>query len=163
MHGAGRRFGADAHAVSRKNWKNRGMDRELLQRARAGDLDAVVLAAAGLRRLGRIDEATELLDPIQMLPAPGQGALAVEVRAGDPATAAAVGALDDPDTRACVDAERALLRLLRDVPARARSLVIMGDLFDFWIGPFWVGFFGVTTAFFTAIGVALICMGAAIT
>ena len=50
-----------------------------------GRLDAVVLAAAGLRRLGRIDEATELLDPIQMLPAPGQGALAVEVRADDAA------------------------------------------------------------------------------
>ena len=40
--------------------------------------------------------------------------------------------------------------------------LVGGDLFDFWIGPFWVGFFGVTTAFFTAVGVALICMGAAI-
>jgi hydroxymethylbilane synthase len=74
-----------------------------------GRLDAVVLAAAGLRRLGRIAEATELLDPIQMLPAPGQGALAVEVRAGDVDTASVVGALDDPDTRACTTAERALL------------------------------------------------------
>jgi hydroxymethylbilane synthase len=74
-----------------------------------GRLDAVVLAAAGLRRLGRIAEATELLDPIQMLPAPGQGALAVEVRAGDVDTASVVAALDDPDTRACTTAERALL------------------------------------------------------
>ena len=46
----------------------------------SGELDAVVVAAAGLRRLGRIDEATELLDPLQMLPAPAQGALAVECR-----------------------------------------------------------------------------------
>lgn len=48
-----------------------------------GELDAVVLAHAGLRRLGRADVVTEVLDPIQMLPAPGQGALAVEVRADD--------------------------------------------------------------------------------
>ena len=48
----------------------------------AGELDAVVVAAAGLRRLGRVDEASELLDPLQMLPAPAQGALAVECRAG---------------------------------------------------------------------------------
>ena len=74
-----------------------------------GRLDAVVLAAAGLRRIGRIDEATELLDPIQMLPAPGQGALAVEVRAGDGATAGVVAALDDEDARTCTTAERVLL------------------------------------------------------
>ena len=72
-------------------------------------LDAVVLAAAGLRRIGRIDEATELLDPLQMLPAPGQGALAVEVRAGDLATAVIVAALDDDDARTCTTAERVLL------------------------------------------------------
>ena len=47
-----------------------------------GELDAVVLARAGLARLGRVDEATEVLDPLQVLPAPGQGALAVECRAG---------------------------------------------------------------------------------
>ncbi len=76
---------------------------------REGRLDAVVLAAAGLRRLARIGEATEVLDPIQMLPAPGQGALAVEVRAGDEPTLAVVSSLDDPDARACVAAERALL------------------------------------------------------
>ena len=48
-----------------------------------GDVDAVVLARAGLARLGRLDEVTEVLDPLQMLPAPGQGALAVECRAAD--------------------------------------------------------------------------------
>ena len=48
-----------------------------------GELDAVVVAAAGLARLGRLDAAAEILDPGQMLPAPGQGALAVECRADD--------------------------------------------------------------------------------
>src|SRR6476620_440636 len=49
----------------------------------AGEVDAVVLARAGIARLDRLDEVTEVLDPLQMLPAPGQGALAVECRAGD--------------------------------------------------------------------------------
>lgn len=74
--------------------------------------DAVVLALAGLRRLGRADQVTEVLDPLVMLPAPGQGALAVEVRADDEATVDIVAPLDDPDTRACVRAERALLAAL---------------------------------------------------
>src|SRR3954469_19094158 len=81
------------------------------RRVSDGDLDAVVVAAAGLARLGRLDEAAELLDPGQMLPAPGQGALAVECRAGDPAVDV-VAALDDPVTRATVTAERALLAAL---------------------------------------------------
>ena len=54
-----------------------------LRRVAEGDLDAVVLAYAGLRRLGRGDEVTEILDPIQVLPAPAQGALAVECRTSD--------------------------------------------------------------------------------
>ena len=94
-----------------------------------GRLDAVVLAAAGLRRLGRIDEATELLDPIQMLPAPGQGALAVEVRADDVATADAVAALDDADARACTTAERTLLARLEagcTAPVGALAEVVEG-------------------------------------
>ena len=62
-----------------------------------GELDAVVLARAGIARLGRLDEVTEVLDPLQMLPAPGQGALAVECRASDTELAEAVrAALDDP-------------------------------------------------------------------
>jgi hydroxymethylbilane synthase len=94
-----------------------------------GRLDAVVLAAAGLRRLGRIDEATELLDPIQMLPAPGQGALAVEVRRDDAATAAIVAVLDDTDTRACTTAERVLLAELEagcSAPVGALAEVVEG-------------------------------------
>lgn len=74
-----------------------------------GELDAVILACAGLRRVGRENQITEPLDPLQMLPAPGQGALAVEVRSDDPQTLAAVAALDHADTRAAVTAERAVL------------------------------------------------------
>ncbi|MGH3329008.1 MAG: hydroxymethylbilane synthase [Streptomycetales bacterium] len=79
-----------------------------------GELDAVVLARAGLARLGKLDAMTEPLDPAQMLPAPGQGALAVECSA-DPASAALVdllSGLDDAPTRAAVTAERALLATL---------------------------------------------------
>jgi hydroxymethylbilane synthase len=75
-------------------------------------LDAVVLALAGLRRIGRADAVTEIIDPIQLLPAPAQGALAVEVRADDAGALAAVRPLDDAETRACVTAERALLAAL---------------------------------------------------
>jgi len=79
----------------------------------SGELDAVVVAAAGLRRLGRVDEATELLDPLQMLPAPAQGALAVECRVdGLDLVRELAAALDDEVTRAAVTAERALLAAL---------------------------------------------------
>jgi hydroxymethylbilane synthase len=82
-------------------------------KVRSGELDAVVVAAAGLRRLGRIDEATELLDPLQMLPAPAQGALAIECRADDLELGRALSlALDDEHTRAAVIAERAVLATL---------------------------------------------------
>jgi hydroxymethylbilane synthase len=82
-------------------------------KVRSGELDAVVVAAAGLRRLGRIDEATELLDPLQMLPAPAQGALAIECRVDDLELGRALSlALDDEHTRAAVIAERAVLATL---------------------------------------------------
>ena len=74
-----------------------------------GELDAVLLARAGLARLDRLDAASEVLDPMQMLPAPGQGALAVECRADDPLTAELRDLLDDQDTRAAVTAERSFL------------------------------------------------------
>jgi hydroxymethylbilane synthase len=81
-----------------------------VRKVATGELDAVVVAAAGLRRLGRITEATELLDPVQMLPAPAQGALAIECRAADHDLAARLTAvLDDEYTRAAVVAERAVL------------------------------------------------------
>ncbi|AJT66145.1 hydroxymethylbilane synthase [Streptomyces chattanoogensis] len=77
-----------------------------------GELDAVVLAAAGLTRIGRIDEATQLLSPDVVLPAPGQGALAIECTAVNADLAAKLAELDDPDTRAAVTAERSLLAAL---------------------------------------------------
>ncbi|MEV0152834.1 hydroxymethylbilane synthase [Micromonospora sp. NPDC050686] len=76
------------------------------------DLDAVVLARAGLARIGRTDVITETLDPMLMLPAPAQGALAVECRADDHDLVALLAALDHAPSRAAVVAERALLATL---------------------------------------------------
>jgi hydroxymethylbilane synthase len=80
-----------------------------LNRVSSGDLDAVVVARAGLARIGRLDVVTETLEPVQMLPAPAQGALAVECRAGDSALVELLAELDNADTRAAVTAERTLL------------------------------------------------------
>ncbi|MCT2585664.1 hydroxymethylbilane synthase [Actinophytocola gossypii] len=78
-----------------------------------GELDAVVLARAGLARLGRLGEITEVLDPIQVLPAPAQGALAVECRVDDVDTEHLLqSVVDDEATRVAVAAERALLAAL---------------------------------------------------
>lgn len=82
-----------------------------LEKVRRGEVDAVVVALAGLRRLGMEGEAAFVLSPEEMLPAPGQGALAVQARDDDPA-AALLATLDDVPTRARVEAERALLRAL---------------------------------------------------
>ena len=97
----------------------------------SGEVDAVVLARAGIARLGRLDEVTEVLDPLQMLPAPGQGALAVECRREDADLAAAVrDAIDDPSTRAAVVAERAVLATLEagcTAPVGAMGEVAEGE------------------------------------
>ncbi|MFJ9607908.1 hydroxymethylbilane synthase [Kitasatospora sp. NPDC101176] len=77
-----------------------------------GELDAVVLAAAGLNRLGRGAEISQHLDPDLMIPAPGQGALAIECTTADTGLAAALAALDHAPTRVAVAAERALLATL---------------------------------------------------
>lgn len=84
-----------------------------IQKVHDGELDAVVLAAAGLRRLGREAEATQVLPLERMLPAPGQGALAVECRADDDTVLAALAPLDDAPTRRCVIAERDVLAELQ--------------------------------------------------
>ena len=92
-------------------------------------LDAVVLARAGLARLDRLDAVTETLDPLQVLPAPAQGALAVECLQ-DSDLVAALKALDDPDSRVTVDAERALLRALEagcSAPVAGMAEVAEGD------------------------------------
>jgi porphobilinogen deaminase len=83
-----------------------------LRKVEEGEYDAVVLAAAGLKRLGWLERAAQLFEPEEMLPAVGQGALAVQTRSDDTETLAAVGALDDPGTRAAVTAERAFERRL---------------------------------------------------
>ena len=98
-----------------------------------GRLDAVVLARAGLLRLGREDEASEVLDPLLMLPAPGQGALAVECREPRRPTAGPRSwppSLDDPATRAAVTAERRVLAALEAgcaAPLGALAEVVDGD------------------------------------
>lgn len=96
----------------------------------SGELDAVVVAHAGLRRIGRADAVTEVLDPLQVLPAPGQGALAVECRTDDVATLSVISALDDAYTRAAVTAERSLLSALEagcSSPVGALAEVAEGD------------------------------------
>lgn len=78
----------------------------------SGELDGVILARAGLARVERADAISETIDPLQMLPAPGQGALGLECREGDARVIAALAELDDADTRAAVTAERAVLGAL---------------------------------------------------
>jgi hydroxymethylbilane synthase len=78
-----------------------------------GEFDAIVLAQAGLTRLGLASRITQVLPREVMLPAVGQGALGIEIRADDERAQNAVGPLDDADTRAAVVAERALLAELR--------------------------------------------------
>ncbi|PSM38705.1 hydroxymethylbilane synthase [Streptomyces dioscori] len=79
---------------------------------RDGELDGVVLAAAGLQRVGRTHEVTDFLPVDIILPAPGQGALAIECAADNADLVAALAELDDPYTRAAVTAERSLLAAL---------------------------------------------------
>jgi hydroxymethylbilane synthase len=95
-----------------------------------GRYDAVVLARAGLLRLGRAEEATEVLDPIQVLPAPAQGALAVECRSGDQELLAWLQVLDDADSHLAVRAERAVLTALEagcSAPIGALAEVVEGE------------------------------------
>ena len=95
------------------------------------ELDAVVLAYAGLRRLGLAQHATQVFDPSEMLPAVAQGALALEARAADAATLARLAPLDDPETRQRVEAERGLLRRLEggcQVPIAAHAVLCDGRL-----------------------------------
>ena len=83
-----------------------------LRKLREGEYDALVVAAAGLRRLGLLDAAAAVLDPEEMLPAVGQGTLGVEAREEDAATLALADVLTDAETRAATLAERAFLEAL---------------------------------------------------
>jgi len=109
-----------------------------LNRVSSGDLDGVVVARAGLARIGRLHAVTETLEPVQMLPAPAQGALAVECRSGDTRLARLLAEFDDADTRAAVTAERVLLAELEagcSAPVGAIAEVVEsidedGNVFD---------------------------------
>ncbi len=83
-----------------------------LRKLDEGEYDAILLAAAGLRRLGWGERITEFLEPPRMLPAPGQGALGIECRANDAEVCELLARMNHAETRAAVDAERSMLALL---------------------------------------------------
>lgn len=102
-----------------------------LRKLREGQYDAIVLAAAGLERLGLLDSVAEWLDPRSFVPAVAQGALAVEARAGDTFVSELAGALNDPDTSIAVRAERAFLARLGagcSLPVGAYATLIDGSI-----------------------------------
>jgi hydroxymethylbilane synthase len=102
-----------------------------LGKVTSGELDAVVLAYAGLRRLGRDGDVTEVLDPIQLLPAPAQGALAIECRESDDDAVGLLAELTHADTATAVTAERALLSALEagcSAPVGALAEVVDAEL-----------------------------------
>ena len=102
-----------------------------LRKLDAGEFDALVMAAAGLKRLGLAERIHELLAPEVSLPAPGQGALAIEVRADDDEAAALVAPLADAATHSATAAERAVSRALGgscDVPLAAYAQMDQGQL-----------------------------------
>jgi hydroxymethylbilane synthase len=90
----------------------RGNVNTRIRKLEAGEVDAIVLALCGLERLGEAARATEILSREIMLPAVGQGALAIECRAGDEGLRRLLEALHDPGSAACVTAERAMLAAL---------------------------------------------------
>ncbi len=90
----------------------RGNVNTRIDKLAASEFDAIVVALCGLERLGKADLVTEILMPEIMLPAVGQGALAIECRVGDDALRQLLEPLHDPATAACVDAERAMLAAL---------------------------------------------------
>jgi hydroxymethylbilane synthase len=90
----------------------RGNVETRLRKLDAGDVDATLLAVAGLKRLGLISVATAILEPDEFLPAVGQGAIGIETRADDAITRALVASISDPDTAIALTAERAFLAVL---------------------------------------------------
>jgi len=108
----------------------RGNVQTRLDKASQG-LDAVVLAYAGLRRLGLDGHATQVLSPEEMLPAVAQGALALEARADDPATLARLARLEHPETRQRIEAERGFLARIEggcQVPIGGHATVSGGEV-----------------------------------
>jgi hydroxymethylbilane synthase len=90
----------------------RGNVETRLRKLAAGEVDATLLAVAGLKRLGLLAAATMVLEIDEFLPAVGQGAIGIETRIDDAKTRALVDAIDDPDTAAALAAERAFLAVL---------------------------------------------------
>jgi hydroxymethylbilane synthase len=108
----------------------RGNVETRLRKASEG-LDAVVLAYAGLRRLGLAEHATQVLSPEEMLPAVAQGALALEAREDDADTLRRLAALEDPDTRHRIEAERGFLARIEggcQVPIAGHATVAGGEV-----------------------------------
>ncbi|HEX5322218.1 MAG TPA: hydroxymethylbilane synthase [Capsulimonadaceae bacterium] len=102
-----------------------------IRKLREGQYDVILLAVAGLNRLGRHDEIAEILDPQGFVPDPGQGALAIQTRVGDDTTNALVAALDHPPSHIAVRAERAYLKALGagcQTPVGAWARLIDGQL-----------------------------------
>ena len=103
-----------------------------LEKIASGEMDAGILAGAGLVRLGRENEITEWLDPMQFVPAPGQGTLAIETRSDRYGSDLSwIADVDHPDTRACTEAERAFMRGVEggcEVPLGAWARVEEGEI-----------------------------------
>jgi hydroxymethylbilane synthase len=110
----------------------RGNVNTRLRKLDEGQYDAILLAAAGLKRLGFDSRITAILEPEESLPAVGQGALGIEIRSGNPELAALLAPLNDPATAACVRAERAMSRKLQggcQAPIGGFAVVRDGKLF----------------------------------
>jgi hydroxymethylbilane synthase len=102
-----------------------------MRRVDEGDFDAIVLAAAGLRRLGLESRATDLLAPEVCLPAIGQGALGLECAEKDDVVRGVIALVDDPETHVCVEAERGVMRALEgncQTPLAAYAVRNAGEL-----------------------------------
>ena len=110
----------------------RGNVNTRLRKLDEGQYDAILLAAAGLKRLGFENRITAVLEPEESLPAVGQGALGIEIRSGNQELAALLAPLNDPETAACVLAERAMSRRLQggcQAPIGGYAVVRDGRLF----------------------------------
>ncbi len=104
----------------------RGNVETRISKVDAGDVDAAVLACAGLNRLGLSERISAVLNPEQFIPAPGQGALAIQIRADDAELAESVGKLDDRNTRVTAEAERVVLAALHggcSIPLGVRAVI----------------------------------------
>jgi hydroxymethylbilane synthase len=109
----------------------RGNVETRLKKLKAGQVDATLLACAGLNRLGLQKEMTSVIDVTEMLPALGQGAIGVEIRVGDESLADAIRAISHPETEAAITCERAFLKELDGsckTPIAGHAYIVNGRL-----------------------------------